>query len=35
MFRFPVGCCFYCGCPLKVCSACTFDRGLQFSPELR
>jgi len=33
--RLPVGCCFFCGCPYKVCSGCTCDCGLQYSPEFR
>ena len=32
--RFPVGCCFYCGCPKKVCPI-TCDCGLQVSPTHR
>ena len=28
--RFPVGYCFYCGCPQKVCPDCICDCGLQF-----
>jgi hypothetical protein len=33
--RFPVGCCFYCGCPQKVCPDCICDCGLQLSLILR
>ncbi len=33
--RFPVGCCFYCGCPQKVCPDCICDCGWQFSLMLR
>jgi hypothetical protein len=33
--RFPVGCCFYCGCPQNVCPDCICDCGLQFSLMLR
>jgi hypothetical protein len=34
-FRLPVGCCFFCGCPYKVCSGCTCGCGLRYSPKFR
>ena len=33
--RLPVGCCFFCGCPRKVCSSCTSECGLRHSHKLR
>jgi hypothetical protein len=34
-FRLPNGCCFYCGCPQKVCSYCICSCSLPFSCTLR
>ena len=33
--QLPIGCCFLCGCPQKVCFGCVCDCVLQYSPNLR